>query len=554
MQSETRKCQNCKLNFIIEPEDFNFYEKMKVPPPTFCPECRNQRRLAMRNERVFYWRNCHSCGEKIISYYHPEKDQVVWCPKCWWSDKLGPFKYGKNFDFSKSFFEQFKELYKKVPTLSLDVVNCKDSAYVSYCGDDNHCYFDIAGEANEYCYYCKFVKYSRDCLDCSFVYNSELAYECVNCHRVYGSTHLSKCQDCNNCHFLYDCRGCQNCFGCWSLRNKQYHIFNQPYSRDEYIKQLEELKLKSFKSTENVKKKFEEESAQAIIKFASMAKCVNCTGDDQFACKNIKDSFDVTNAENGRWLNDVLDAKECRDLNFSLYKPSFDIELISTLNLGNSGFCNASHYCYDAWYSDKCNNSSDIFGCIALSKQKNCILNKQFSPEEYKVHKERIIEHMKKTGEWGEFFPVGTSGFGYNESVAQEYFPISEKECGRRGLDWWNKTPDTHGKETMKSAEIPDSINEINENFVKEILACTLCGKNFRVVSYELSIYRKIGLPLPRLCPNCRHEKRNIVAGIRRLWHRKCMNVGCPNEFETSYAPDRPEEVYCESCYNKEVY
>ncbi|MFH1193084.1 MAG: hypothetical protein V1656_02080 [Candidatus Jorgensenbacteria bacterium] len=27
----------------------------------------------------------------------------------------------------------------------------------------------------------------------------------------------------------------------------------------------------------------------------------------------------------------------------------------------------------------------------------------------------------------------------------------------------------------------------------------------------------------------------------------------CPNEFETSYAPERKEIVYCESCYNAEV-
>ena len=51
---ETKNCQNCKKDFIIEPEDFNFYQKMKVPPPTFCPLCRAQRRFAFRNERKFF--------------------------------------------------------------------------------------------------------------------------------------------------------------------------------------------------------------------------------------------------------------------------------------------------------------------------------------------------------------------------------------------------------------------------------------------------------------------------------------------------------------------
>ena len=53
MKSETKQCQNCKKDFIIEPDDFGFYEKIKIPPPTFCPECRMQRRLAWRNDFVF---------------------------------------------------------------------------------------------------------------------------------------------------------------------------------------------------------------------------------------------------------------------------------------------------------------------------------------------------------------------------------------------------------------------------------------------------------------------------------------------------------------------
>ncbi|MDI6602741.1 MAG: hypothetical protein QME57_01295 [Patescibacteria group bacterium] len=40
MNQEKCTCQNCKKEFVIEPEDFAFYEKIKVPPPTWCPECR----------------------------------------------------------------------------------------------------------------------------------------------------------------------------------------------------------------------------------------------------------------------------------------------------------------------------------------------------------------------------------------------------------------------------------------------------------------------------------------------------------------------------------
>ena len=36
---------------------------------------------------------------------------------------------------------------------------------------------------------------------------------------------------------------------------------------------------------------------------------------------------------------------------------------------------------------------------------------------------------MKSTGEWGEFFPHELSPFGYNETVAQEYFPLNEAQA-----------------------------------------------------------------------------------------------------------------------------
>src|SRR5206468_11239363 len=120
--------------------------------------------------------------------------------------------------------------------------------------------------------------------------------------------------------------------------------------------------------------------------------------------------------------------------------------------------------------------------------------------------KEKIVEHMKKNGEWGEFFPIGTSGFGYNETVAQEYFPLSKEECADNNLPWWDESVGTFGNETLNSIDIPDDIKNIEDNILKEVLVCD-CGKNYKIVPYELSFYRKISVPLPRKCPNCRHER-----------------------------------------------
>ena len=93
------------------------------------------------------------------------------------------------------------------------------------------------------------------------------------------------------------------------------------------------------------------------------------------------------------------------------------------------------------------------------------------------------------------------------------------------------------------------------------------------IIPQELEFYRKMNLPLPRLCPNCRHYQRIKQRNPLKLWHRKCMcggrtsdsgiykntiehfhgNNPCPNEFETTYNPNRSEIVYCEKCYLAEV-
>src|SRR3989344_5014776 len=126
---ETKNCQNCKAQFTIEPEDFNFYEKIKVPPPTFCPECRLIRRLAYREERAIYKNICNKCKKDIISKFAPDSPFTVYCSSCWWSDGWDGTDYGRDYDFSKPFFEQLFELQKVVPYQALDNRNSTNCQY-----------------------------------------------------------------------------------------------------------------------------------------------------------------------------------------------------------------------------------------------------------------------------------------------------------------------------------------------------------------------------------------------------------------------------------------
>lgn len=63
----------------------------------------------------------------------------------------------------------------------------------------------------------------------------------------------------------------------------------------------------------------------------------------------------------------------------------------------------------------------------------------------------------------------------------------------------------------------------------------------------ELAFYKQQGIPLPRRSPAQRHIDRDTLRNPRKLWTRECAK--CQKAIATSYDPNRPEIVYCESCY-----
>lgn len=206
------------------------------------------------------------------------------------------------------------------------------------------------------------------------------------------------------------------------------------------------------------------------------------------------------------------------------------------------------------YYSDSCFDVKDIFGCVGLRKKQYCILNKQYSKEEYEKLVPDIIENMKKSGDWGNFFPVEMSPFTYNESIANEYMPLSKDEALAQGYKWREDIPYTTGQETMKLDDLPRYPEEYGDNLLNIVLACEKCNKNYRFIGREIGFYKRMKLAIPRKCFNCRHEERMKLRNPRELWDSKCAN--CSTDIKTSYPPERQKiyKIYCEACYNEAVY
>jgi len=160
---------------------------------------------------------------------------------------------------------------------------------------------------------------------------------------------------------------------------------------------------------------------------------------------------------------------------------------------------------------------------------------------------------MQRTGEWGRFFPHELSPFDYNESMSQEFYPLSREQALSRGFRW-RDTPEEipQVKKIIPATQLPDAITDIPDDILHWAIQCEATNRPFRIVKHELEFYRKMGLPVPHLHPDERHRRRMTLRNPWRLWKRPCMK--CGKEMQTSYAPERPEIVYCEECYLKEVY
>jgi hypothetical protein len=229
-----------------------------------------------------------------------------------------------------------------------------------------------------------------------------------------------------------------------------------------------------------------------------------------------------------------------------------------------------------------------LFGCIGLNNKQYCIFNKQYTKEEYETLVLKVIQHMNampyndKSGiafRYGEFFPFELSVSPYNETLAQEYFPLSKEEAIRRGYFWRDDTERNYAI-TKKAEELPDRLDEVQDSIFRNVIGCQHrgscgdgCATAFKLTLEELVFYRRFNLPLPRLCFNCRHANRLEQRNLPFLYRRVCDCVGeksksgvysntalhshsnenCLNQFRSPYAPERPEIVYCEQCYQAEV-
>jgi len=567
MNPETKQCQNCHQPFTIEPDDFAFYEKMAVPPPTFCPDCRSQRRLVYQNWVNLYKYPCALCKKDMISMYAPDAGYIVYCPKCWWGDEWDSTAYGQDYDFTRPFFEQFRDLMHVVPLegLAIDIPTVASSPYTNHSGHLKNCYLVFWGDFNEECYYGAYIGESKMTLDSSLVMNSELVYDSMHAFKVHNGIGLrSQVTESLDCAFLRDSANCQNCFASANLRNKKFHIFNKPYSKEQYFEELKKWDLGSYKIYREVQKQAEAHWKTLPPKPTMDEFTTNCSGRNVFQSKNAQHCFEVVGVEDSKYLSmlQLGPNKDCYDVsgwgnNMSLVYDSSNVGE----NLSNVRFCTQSGINFhDGEYNLLSTGGAHHFGCISMRKGEYLILNKKYSKEDYEALTEKIREHMRtmpytdaqgSVYRYGEFFPVELSMFAYNETIAQNFFPLSQREATERKYRW----REAETKEyvvTLPAADLPDHIRDATDVLLNEVIGCSACGRGFKLIPAELALLRRMNVPLPRECPFCRiNEKFTQWVKNLRVIPRTCSKCGAA--FETNYPEEEAPYILCKKCYQSEV-
>ncbi|OGZ01183.1 MAG: hypothetical protein A3B13_03695 [Candidatus Liptonbacteria bacterium RIFCSPLOWO2_01_FULL_45_15] len=581
MNPETKICQNCKQNFVIEQEDFDFYKKMSVPPPTFCPECRMIRRLSFRNQQKLFRAKEAVSGKEIFSMYSPEAGLKIYEDRYWLSDNWDAMEYGRDYDFSRPFFEQFRELMLDVPWDAVSVLRMVNSDYSNNASDFKNCYLCFNGSRNEDSAYCIGFSDSKNSFECKQADHLELCYELFSSSSCYKTFWSAETDDSQNVWFCKSCNNLSDCFGCVNLKSKQYHIFNKPYSKEDYKEKIEEMRLNTYSGLMKARDDAYKFWKQFPVKYMRSIMNVNVDGEFIFDSKNVHRSYHIGNVENVKYSFNVFDrAADCYDY----CSWGEGVQMIYECLIVGEGAKNLK-FCYECWpssqnmeYCAHCRASSDCFGCFGIKKKQYCIFNKQYSKEEYFSLKDKIIKHMNempytdKKGNiyrYGEFFPSDFSPFAINETIAGDYFPIGKENANSMGFIW--REPNLREFQiTMKAGDLPDSIADTNEAICKETIGCVKCGRAYRIIPMEFQFYKLVGMPLPRKCHECRLRERIEKFMPPMKWYpMQCMcdyaiyknfsqhnnhpSGQCSNKFLTTHVPGNGEIVYCEQCYNSEV-
>lgn len=494
-------------------------------------------------------RMCDKTGRDIISVFRPECPYPVWHKDEWYKSAEPP---QAPIDFDQTFFSQAERLFKKCPIPHNSGTGNENCEYTDDWWFGRNCYLchcGVKNEDNRYCYRligCKnslYCVFSFECEWCFDVINSEKCFQCI-----YGF-YLKNCRD---TAFCYDCRNCQDCLFCFNLRNKQYCIGNKQLSREEYEIQKQQFPYDTqigYQRCKDLFWKMLREIAWHKSNYLDFTE--NCSGNYLLRLKNMSHTFfgadgeDWINVTRFWWAKTATDSINLQDAERIIYSSGAQVKCY---DIGFSFMLDNTRFARYSAYSSKCEN---VFGCCGLLGWKNAILNTPYAQAEYEMLRNKLIGHMKSTGEWGHFFPGSFAPNPYDEGWGSFYFPLSLAE--QKQWDYFSlPVTEQHDVKYHHSDDIP-SAWEATETSTLLTYWDESAHKPFQILPQDINFCRKIGVPLPQS-----HYMRRLQENFAWMPYngvlRKTKCAQSWVDIETSWSAEYDGRILSEAEYLKKVW
>lgn len=542
-------CITSGKKFTISDAEEKYCEERGMPLPQQDPWERFRHIASFRNRINLFNTTCALSGRPMLSCFPPDRGYIVYDLDAYNSESWDATDFGMEYNPNKPFFDQFAELMHRTPIPNLYVIpgTMENSDYVNGAMNLKNCYLCFSTLHSTDSMFDWAVFNSHNVLDSVNCYYCEICYSCRDAEKCYNCIFVESSNNCSDSAFLFNCQSCKHCFGCVNLNNKEYCWYNEQLTKEEFENRRNALNLGSRKVLENEQKEFAHFKKKFPIKYYHGKSTENCTGNYISGSQNSHNMFLSSNSIDSEncWL--LVGGKDC-----------FSVVSASKCELCYAVFCGINYNCQ---YCNEClannrnlqwcmfsNNSSDSFGCVSLKKKQYCILNKQYSKEEYEKLVPEIRKAMITRGEYEDFFPRRLSPFHYNESDAMLWFPLSKEEALAKGFSW----QDEEATPQMAAHFAPDNIDDVSNDILEQTLTCSLSGKKYRITKQELDFYRNAHLPVPAVAP-----LKRVATMAREFFQTNELHTAacseCSKSFQTVYDP-HTQKVLCEECYLKAAY
>jgi hypothetical protein len=508
-------CRITGLEFLVSDQELELLHKLPelnsalgletLPLPTVHPFEALRRMYVFGALRPLFKGKSVISGQSLLTRYNPDLGTKI-CSTEEFFDLIDNTEVGQDYDFSRPFFEQWYEVFRKSVQPPLNKSNCEDSDYVNGALNLSGCYLCFAMWDSKDCLYCVTALSCRDCVDLCYSVNCELCYSSNNLTRCYEVQESTDCSDCQSSFGLFGCSNCSNCYGCVDLSREEYCIFNQKVTKSAYEQFLAGKDLASYNNRIIAVAECNAFAVAQNYKAKTISISERATGAYIERCEDVEQVYNAVSSRFSGYLIIGQDAHHCyRGLgvrsSFTYQTHGFD----SSVNVYCYTVRGGSNNIYSTFLY---NNCSDCFGCTGLKKNSYCILNKQYSKEEYLELVPRIIAHMKSTGEWGEWFPIQYAPHYYEEGSWAEFMHDIPREVARkRG---YLLLPDSELKTPSDQTDsIPDKLSGADiTTLLATPVRCQKTGKLFNLQRRELDFYLKLGIPVPRVHWNHKMQAR----------------------------------------------